>query len=180
MKKLMVLMLVLGMASLANASIILSVNGDPAPDQITLFPSDWITIDMHLTAGENITGYDVAFVLSNAQAAFDWSGITFPTVFDLPGAVVPVPTPQNVRVTASQIFSPAIPGPLVLVDELLLHCEEETDVVLNLVVMGTTRIDGGDIPVGTILDTITIHQVPEPATIALLGLGGLALLRRRK
>ena len=31
----------------------------------------------------------------------------------------------------------------------------------------------------TILDTITIHQIPEPITIALLGLGGL-FLRRRK
>ena len=30
-----------------------------------------------------------------------------------------------------------------------------------------------------ILDTITIHQIPEPITIALLGLGGL-FLRRRK
>jgi len=33
----------------------------------------------------------------------------------------------------------------------------------------------------TVLDTLTISQVvPEPMTIALLGLGGLFLLRRRK
>jgi hypothetical protein len=32
---------------------------------------------------------------------------------------------------------------------------------------------------GVIEDTLTIHQIPEPTTIALLGLGGL-LLRRRK
>jgi hypothetical protein len=37
--------------------------------------------------------------------------------------------------------------------------------------------DGG---VGTLLDTLTIHQVPEPTTLALLGLGGLLALRRRK
>jgi hypothetical protein len=30
------------------------------------------------------------------------------------------------------------------------------------------------------LDSITIMGIPEPATIALLGLGALALLRRRK
>jgi hypothetical protein len=33
---------------------------------------------------------------------------------------------------------------------------------------------------GAILDTVTIHQTPEPMTIGLLGLGGLALLRRRR
>jgi hypothetical protein len=32
---------------------------------------------------------------------------------------------------------------------------------------------------GTLLDTLIIHQVPEPVTIALLGLGGLLLRRRR-
>jgi len=33
---------------------------------------------------------------------------------------------------------------------------------------------------GGILDSLTIHQIPEPMTIALLGLGSLFLLRRRK
>lgn len=33
---------------------------------------------------------------------------------------------------------------------------------------------------GTVLDTETITVVPEPATVALLGLGGLLLMRRRK
>ena len=32
----------------------------------------------------------------------------------------------------------------------------------------------------TVLDKLTIAQIPEPMTIALLGLGGLLLLRRRK
>jgi hypothetical protein len=33
---------------------------------------------------------------------------------------------------------------------------------------------------GTVLGTETIQVIPEPATIALLGLGGLLLMRRRK
>jgi len=43
----------------------------------------------------------------------------------------------------------------------------------------------GDVPLaiydddGNLLDDLIIHQVPEPATLALLGLGGLLLRKRR-
>ena len=36
-----------------------------------------------------------------------------------------------------------------------------------------------DFGTSELVDAVVIHQIPEPATIALLGLGGL-LLRRRK
>jgi hypothetical protein len=54
---------------------------------------------------------------------------------------------------------------------LLFHCFATGDVTITL----WDDSEGYDTP----QDTIIIHQVPEPMTIALLGLGGLLLRRRR-
>ena len=54
----------------------------------------------------------------------------------------------------------------------MFRCIAEGDAVIKLY----------STPAGAVLtlqDTVTIHQIPEPMTVALLGLGGLALLRKR-
>jgi hypothetical protein len=56
------------------------------------------------------------------------------------------------------------------------HCEAIGDAVLKLVNLSN---DDWDVTTATSMDTVTIHQIPEPATMLLLGLGSL-LLRRRK
>jgi hypothetical protein len=56
-----------------------------------------------------------------------------------------------------------------ILDAKDLHCEEPS--VDNVVILWDQD--------AVELDRVVIHQIPEPATIALLGLGGL-LLRRRK
>jgi hypothetical protein len=64
---------------------------------------------------------------------------------------------------------------------LVIHCLEAGDTVLTVTALAGTTVDDTPIANGTVLGTMVIHNnIPEPATITLLGLGGLALLRRRR
>ena len=73
-------------------------------------------------------------------------------------------------------------GSYILLDNILVHCLGPGDVTLSLIAAGPVYYNddvGGAFSTlyaaGTVLDSIVIHQVPEPATLALLGLGGLFL-----
>jgi hypothetical protein len=187
MKKLMVLILVLGTAAMANAGLVFTVNGQPSPAEISLNgPSDAISLGIELGSG-TIRVYDLVYQLSNAQAELITTGYgqypatTWPALFDLQGYAI-VTNPQKIEVTATQLFTEDLAAPQTLMLNMVLHCLEETDVILTVTTTGVggNYWDGGEIPPGTVLSTLLIHQVvPEPMTIALLGLGGL-FLRRRK
>ena len=228
MKKLLVLVLVLGMASMASAAFQLSVNGQLAPDEITLEPSDWIELDIHIDPGTVFNGGDLAIVLSNNQGRLDCADISFPAatmrslVFgmwvleDAKGlggsyAVVEgLSSAQRTVISGGDLlwnaennaelegpwgggFVPEVPANSypILMEGLMFHCEEETDVEISLVAlyglgMFEHDVDGGVVGIipiaeaGEVLDTIMVRQIPEPMTMSLLGLGGLALLRRRR
>ena len=172
MKKFLVLMLVLGMASLANATLQISVDGDVGLDEITIAPSDYICLDLTAEGTEDGSAY--------------WLNIDGPGLVDIANVVQYV---QDGPVEAYIIdLGPAvghdqtimmdllIPGSVVnilpegtVVDLLMFHCEGLGDVTVSVFDSNT----------GATLDTLTIHQIPEPMTLALLGLGGL-FLRRRK
>jgi len=184
MKKLLILMLVLGLASVANATLLFTIDGEEQPPEIWLEPSDAISLDLHIAAGDNMLSYDIAYNLSNAQAelittgGYGYAEISFPATFDLMGYVVSA-APESVRISATQFMGLPLEGPQILMEDLVLHCLEATDVELAVVVMGTTDLNGIEYEVGEVLHTLVIHQVPEPMTVLLLGLGGV-LLRRRK
>ena len=202
MKKLLVLMLVFGLASIANAHLIFTVNGLPQPEEIMLDVCQTIELDLELSGPgypypddypehlqpENITSYKITYLLSNDKAEFitngtqrpelgELSDIEFPTAFDFSGKV----SAQElglVTISAGQFVSGPVEGYAVLMNELYVHCLELGDVILEVWAEAGTIINGE--PVVGLLHTLTIHQIPEPATMALLGLGGLLLLRRRK
>lgn len=162
MKKLLVLMLVLGMSSLANATIEMAVDGTPTDET----PLTSFTLSAELTSGD-VLRYDIGFKIIGG-GAFDISAISFPTSMDLPGKVEVKPG-YELFVTQAQIFSPAVPAPATLAD----------GIGFSGGVQGQTTIEMWDTTgEGALVGTLTV--IPEPMTIALLGLGGLFLLRRRK
>ena len=210
MKKLLILMLVFVMASWANATTIeLSVDGAPAPGAITLDASEYITLD--ITVGDGyFSGGDLLISLSNAQGALDDAAITFidPVLthqyfaMPPPGAWydyeapweyawnVAASTSTSVYMTGGNLYWNTV-GPYKLMDGLVFHCEETTDVIITLSAasdlvyyvqdeVGTTTEIITLYEEGTIIDSIYVTQIPEPMTVVLLGLGSLFLLRRRK
>ena len=174
MKKFLVLMLVLGLTSSASAvlsNITLSLDGaTPAPSDITLYPSDTVIIDIHHGATDTGLAYlyfgpidDDVYTLSNA-VVLDPAG-------DLKSYVQYVEAGYDgFEVTVDDTDPEVMPNITVgVIFEVTLHCEGAGDVAIALY----------DSDFASVLDSMTIHQIPEPMTVALLGLGGL-FLRRRK
>jgi len=185
MKKLLILVMVLAMASFAGAALKISVNGVVGGPEVVLEQSQTVVLD----------------IMSDALVTFgngDWNGMALIAPIDLVtisgGIVAPpygpgqaseepgltvwatvgelgIPIPQGtegVGLTLN-ITGAGVNGKLF--DEILFHCEGPGDTLVQL--WGTQ-----DYEQLVLLDTVMIHQIPEPVTIALLGLGGLFLRRR--
>jgi hypothetical protein len=158
MKKLFALLVVLAFCGAANAALVAT------DDSVQVaFGSDIDTGGMlGLYTTTAITGYEVGIKVISGDVALNVSAITFPQAFDFAGKLVNDPA-YAVRVTASQFFTGAV-GPAQLVN--------------NIAISGTGTLEFFDILAqGESMGTVTV--IPEPMTIALLGLGGL-FLRRRK
>ena len=160
MKKLLVLILVLGMASMANAALVTTVDGSEVA-----YGDDVLAGMLGMETKTAIPGFDIE-VTAAGDVEMDVSAISYPIVWELPSYLVGEPTPTNIRITGSQIFG-ADKGPGGLF----------VDVAFTGVA-GTLSFY--DWMTGTKVLLGSLNVVPEPMTIALLGLGGLFLLRRRK
>ena len=199
MKKVLTLILVLGMASAASAALQISVHNNPPggetwdplnpqPTDITIDVSDELLLDVH-TDAELST--DIYWVLYCQTAAGTITGgvatdpLTWGPDVDngLYGSAVGPPDYNGVPLAAGNegvvggIFfwgTDVVPASDMIADGILFHCEAvgDTEIILQEVTASWGM--------GAILDTVIIHQIPEPMTMALLGLGGLALIRRRR
>jgi hypothetical protein len=199
MKKVFVLLLVLAMTSLASASMLdlVITSWGPGPDPVTqpidptknivLHPSEWINMDIFYVP--EAPGVPPLQQLSveisvNGPGTLDLSDLTEPdgawdamfsegvTEID-PGKV------YTLRYNLGFFGQGVADG--IAIDHILFHCDGIGDVTITIrdyVKAGAGSQDAG----GNITDfgaPVVIDQVPEPMTVALLGLGGL-LLRRRK
>ena len=90
MKKLLVLMLVLGLASLANAGLVVS------------FDASEISVGIE----ETVTGYEITVEVISGDLALDGSAVTYDYTWDFDN-LVSTDTPDLFRVSASQFLSAA-------------------------------------------------------------------------
>jgi len=187
MKKLLIFMLVLGMASLASAmptSLQISVGGvlEPIDSEIWLAPSETIVLDIWTTAeiytqcgleGYFVIGVDPAYgSLSGGITVEPWDAEASIALYGDGSGDAYLPPPEQGILGAISTFLPEGSGVTgVIFDLIEFHCVAPGDAVVNLYVTDWTT--------PTLIDSVVIHQIPEPMTIALLGLGGL-FLRRRK
>ena len=178
MKKLLILVMVLGVASMANATLQISVAGDqnPVDSEITVLPSEETTLDIWTDADiVQGVGEGYYFLTADPLKATVSGGVSL-----WAGDVIHYGTGASAYVAGegpwggiALVNASLIPAGSTLVDEILFHCESEEDAVVDLYF--TT-----DFATFNLVDSVTIHQmIPEPMTMALLGLGGL-FLRRRK
>ena len=195
MKKLIVLVLVLSMATIANAGLQISVGGqiNPPDTQISLLPSETVMIDIHgdgqtpgpyslflLTKGAgNMSGGGIVMSPILAISEFVWhNNDVFTAMLTANGFA----TTNAVYVNAVSALTPIPNYEGRIVDDIVFHCDAVGEVTLMLIHLDQVENpDTGDMEnVWTTLDTQVIHQIPEPMTMVLLGLGGLFLRRRSK
>jgi|GEM_PF-2056883 len=128
-----------------------------------------------LSVGEDISG-NPDLGVNAGLSFFNWTGIVGNAIGQMSGVAL----------------TPVGPGEADIIWNLLLHCDGAGDpVVIDLTLGGLSDYaeyektgTGGSWVWAAFtegdLGDLVIYQIPEPMTVALLGLGGLFLLRRRK
>jgi hypothetical protein len=144
MKKLLVLMLVLGMASLAPAALQISVNGNPDPIDSEIIldaPSGELILDIHgVTAGAgDIPNWMI--VVDSALGSVDASNVIFNSSADVKGIFDQYYVDYYFLSYIGQLGSSARAGWVgstggaldgMLVDNILFHCEAPGDAIVLL------------------------------------------------
>jgi hypothetical protein len=188
MRNLVVLVAVLSMASLASAGYLISVDGvvNPPDSEIRVLPSQNVFLDIH---GDGATpNVALWMILQSTEQGKITPGTMSGGTLLYTGSLAALTQYQAADlgtffvdlgyqgVTGNtlyvELFDGAVPPKTTLgtvVDWITFHCEGPGDVLVTL-------FDGAT---GAVYDTQIIHQIPEPATLAILGLGAL-LLRRKK
>jgi len=179
MKRIVVILMVLSMVEVADSKLWLCMNDMVDPPPITLIQNQ--------TAKISIWGDGTEWGHPDSEAAL-FLTISGPGSLNILGATNAINTPGYDSSIFIWLGDPADGAVFIdivipiepfsyygtVADNIFLNCDGVGDVTLSLY--------HDEVPVGgqfLLVDTQVIHQIPEPITIALLGLGGL-FLRRRK
>jgi hypothetical protein len=179
--------MILGLATVANADLLIGVyetDGTTAYDGRILNESDYL--ELKVVSGDSTTTYTTGFAMI-ADTTLGTIGSTGTTTTLAPDASMLLGSasyngvynmPANYDGIVGIVDGYTSSGPFAQGDffeDISFHCEGSDDVVVYLYEI-TNSWDINE----RLIDSVTIHQVPEPMTLSLLGLGGLGLLRRRR
>jgi hypothetical protein len=167
MKKLLILLLVFGMASAANAALSLI-----APTEIDEGDTATIQISSDSTAdGDSGCYLDIYYA---SEGGFSLSNPRYTPIAPRPPIIIPYIYLSGDGYEIEVLFA-TTPGEVVTPGvwfEVDLTClKADVDAFVEMYDSAAPY---------ALIDSLTIHQIPEPMTIALLGLGGLFVLRRHK
>ena len=181
MKKLLVLLMVLAFVSVSSAAVFLSIDGTTAADSAIDILDGGTTVTLYVVCDSTPLDYrrylDMATVAGGGHASMTVPVINHGTIgTGDAGDDAKVTSYGNANLydyelTAADLESPYSSATGVHFSTVLTEAGAVDDTF-------TVDLLDGNSPYG-VLDTITFTIVPEPMTVALLGLGGL-FLRRRK
>jgi len=163
MKKVLALVMVLSMAGLASAGLQLTVDG-VAQSEITVLVGTEMMIGIQNDQGAD--QYNAALILSGEGS---WTGVA---------TNKPLPQAQGWErigvvegmgdVWFAWFAQPVVDKlPAGVIGEVQFKCRDMGDAIIVLTDDSLNQ-----------LGQLTIHQIPEPMTLSLLGLGALVLRRR--
>lgn len=176
MKKLLILVLVLGIASLANATLSLKIDDASVPGTIDILIGE--TIQVYSSTADTWGG--CIFITEGSQAGSLTNGRLAELTAGQPGyagdggniaAVTEPGFGVGYLMGAGYTVEPPVAGVQMLIDFTALTADIGKTGVINVFV---------DPDYTTPADSTTYTIIPEPMTVLLLGFGGLFLRRRKK
>jgi hypothetical protein len=182
MKKLITITLLLALTSTAAATnagktiqlaIVYDGVGTPAPDEMLLMGSDWIELGIIVNGEADALELDLEIIGPGHVELPATPEDIFVEPWTIPGPVTPAP-PGVSQIVAMDLFGTHTG---LIAQLIMFHCDGTGDVLVQITDSGVNNVDGRDVPLEE-MGSFVIY--PEPCSLALLALGGLLLLRRRK